>query len=53
MFRGTLLMSEGQTAPRLTLVVRGGVVVRSAGVAVAELGVGDYFGSGCCLPRIW
>ena len=42
--RGTLLMSEGQTAPRLTLVVRGGVVVRSAGVAVAELGVGDYFG---------
>ena len=22
--RGTLLMSEGQTAPRLTLVVRGG-----------------------------
>lgn len=49
--RGTLLMNEGHKAPRLSFIVRGGVVVRSAGVAVAELGVGDYFGESGLLDK--
>ena len=44
------MMSEGQTAPRLS--GERGVVVRSAGVAVAELASATTSGrAGCCRRR--